>query len=356
MRAKSLFFLVIVCTALLSFNSFAQDKNAVGSVGPVKFSGLMFGDFYYNVNAINQANKDLNGWQFRRIYITTDYTINDNFSTRFRLEADQSALSSNNKISPFVKDAWLKWKDVFSGSDLIVGISPTPAFDASEGAWGYRSLEKTIMDYFGIVPSRDLGIDLKGKLDEKGTASYWVKIGDNSGNSPESNKYKRYYGQLQFKPSDNLLLTVYGDFASYGKKTDPFDGLAKENSAFVAAGFINYKQANTFALGVEGFFKSQQNNYSSDANATALESQSGFGISVWGKVSLTDNIGLVGRYDTYDPNTNGAAKNDTQGLIIGAVDFKVAPKVSVMPGIEVRTLQGADNSDLTPRVTFFWEF
>jgi hypothetical protein len=272
------------------------------------------------------------------------------------LEADQSALSSNNKISPFVKDAWLKWKDVFSGSDLIVGISPTPAFDASEGAWGYRSLEKTIMDYFGIVPSRDLGIDLKGKLDEKGVANYWVKIGDNSGNSPESNKFKRYYAQLQFKPSDNLLLTVYGDFASYGKKPDPFDGLAKENSAFVTAGFINYKQANAFALGVEGFFKSQQNNYSSDANSTALESQSGFGISVWGKVSLTENIELVGRYDSYDPNTNGAAKNDTQGLIIGAVDFKVAPKVSVMPGVEVRTLQGAKDSDLTPRVTFFWEF
>jgi hypothetical protein len=359
MRAKGLFFLVLVFAAVLSVNSYAQDsqdKNATGSVGPVKFSGLMFGDLYYNANAINPANKDINGWQFRRIYITADYTISDAFSSRFRLEADQSALSSNNKISPFVKDAWLKWKNIFSGSDLVVGISPTPAFDASEGAWGYRSLEKTIMDYFGIVSSRDLGIDLKGKLDEKGVASYWVKLGDNSGNSPESNKYKRYYGQLQFKPSDNFLFTVYGDFASYAQKRDPFDGQLKNNSAFVAAGFVNYKMGNTFSLGVEGFIKSQQNNFSPNGAISALQSQNGFGISLWGRAMLAEKIGVVARYDSYDPNTNSAANNDTQGLFIAALDFKVAPKVSVMPGVEVHALQSATDSDVTPRITFFWEF
>jgi hypothetical protein len=359
MRTKSLYIFILVFTALLSVNSNAQDKqdkNATGSVGPVKFSGLMFGDLYYNANSINAANKDINGWQFRRIYITADYTINDDFSSRFRLDVDQSALSSNNKIIAIAKDAWLKWKNVFSGSDLVVGISPTPAYDASEGAWGYRSLEKTIMDYFGIVSSRDLGIDLKGRIDEKGVASYWVKLGDNSGNSPESNKYKRYYGQLKFKPNDNLLFTVYGDFASYAQRRDPFDGQLKNNSAFVAAGFVGYKQGNLFALGLEGFIKSQQNNFSPNGAASSLQSQNGFGISLWGRTMLAENIGVVARYDSYDPNSNSVANNDQQGLFIAAVDFKVAPKVSVMPGVEVRTLQGASDSDVTPRVTFFWEF
>ncbi len=356
MRTKILFFCLIVFSVLFNSNSLAQDKNAVGSIGGVKFSGLMFGDFFYNANAINPANKDLNGWQFRRIYFTTDYTISVKFSSRLRLEADQSALSSNNKISPFVKDAWLKWNNIFTGSDLFVGISPTPAFEVSEGAWGYRPLEKTIMDYFGIVPSRDLGIDLRGKLDEKGVANYWLKIGDNSGNSPETNKYKRYYASFQFKPGDNLLINVYGDFASYAQKLDPFDGKSKNNSAIVAAGFISYKQDKNFALGVEGFMKNQQNNYSSLGDASSLEAQTGFGISLWGRVLLTENIGLVGRYDSYDPNTNSSAENDKQGLIIGAVDFKVDSNVSVMPGIEVHTLQGAEDSDITPRVTFYWEF
>ena len=33
-----------------------------------------------------------------------------------------------------VKDAYLQWNNIFSGSNLIFGLSPTPAFDVSEGA------------------------------------------------------------------------------------------------------------------------------------------------------------------------------------------------------------------------------
>ncbi len=331
---------------ILAELTFAQDDLP-------KFSVLMFGDLFYNTSAINPDNKDLNGFEFRRIYITTDYVIDNRFSTRFRLE---SSISGGNNISVIIKDAWLKWKDIFNGSDLIVGASTTPAYDVSEGAWRYRSLEKTIMDYFGIVSSRDIGIDLKGRLNEKGTIKYWLKLGNGSGNKPETDKFKRYYAQLEFIPSSNLLFTVYADFASKPKIEDPFDGQMKNNSAFVAAGFINYKYEKTFSVGVEGFIKSQQNNFSPLSEKAALGSQSGLGLSFWATASITNNIGIVGRYDMYDPNTNSAAKSDKQSLIIGAVDFKVAPKVSVMPGIEVHTLQSASSNDVTPRVTFFWEF
>ncbi len=332
-------------------NAMAQDKEAVGSVGPVKFSGLMFGDYFYNISAINSAHKDIHGFNFRRIYITTDYTISDKFSTRFRME---SAITNGSNIGVFVKDAWMKWKGIFNGSDLVVGMSPTPAFDVSEGAWGYRSLEKTIMDYFGIVSSRDIGIDLKGKFDEKGSVKYWLKIGDGSGNKPETDKYGRYYTMLQFTPGESFMVTVYGDFHSMPQVQDPSDGQMKNNSVIVTAAFVNFKHGKTFALGLEGFLKSQQNNFS--ANGGALTSQSSFGLSVWAKALLSDDIGIVGRYDTYDPNTDATAKNDTRGLIIAALDFKVDSHVSIMPGVEVHTLQGANDSDVTPRVTFFWGF
>jgi len=330
---------LLALIALIMTGASAQENNP-------KFSGLMFGDYFYNADAIDSSMKDINGFNFRRIYITTDYSISDQFSTRFRME---SAISEGSNVSVFVKDAWLKWKNIFSGSDLFVGMSPTPAFAASEDAWGYRSLEKTIMDYFKIVSSRDIGIDLKGKLDEKGVAKYWVKVGDGSGNKPETDKYKRYYAQLQFTPVSNFMFTLYGDYNTLPKVDN------KDNSAFVAAGFINYKQEKSFSLGIEGFIKSQQNAYTAPG-AESPETKSSFGISFWAKASLSDNIGIVGRYDTYDPNTNAAAENDKQGLIVGAVDFKVVPKVSIMPGVEVHTLEGADNSDVTPRVTFYWEF
>ncbi len=226
----------------------------------------MFGDYFYNAAAHDSTQKNFNGFQFRRIYITTDYAISDNFSTRFRLEADQGEITNNGKITTMVKDAWLKWKDIFSGSDLIFGISPTPAFDVSEGAWGHRYLEKTIMDLDGIVPSRDLGIDLKGKFTESGSAKYWVKIGNGSGNSPETNKDKRVYGLLEFDPSPELLITVYGDYASNPQVAD------KDVNAFVGAGFINFKQKGKFSIGLEGFIKSQQNSYKPPAGSLGSKS------------------------------------------------------------------------------------
>ncbi len=79
-----LYFLLAV---LFLGNAMAQDKAAVGSVGQVKFSGLMFGDYFYNASAHDSSQKNFNGFQFRRIYITTDYDIADNFSTRFRLRS-----------------------------------------------------------------------------------------------------------------------------------------------------------------------------------------------------------------------------------------------------------------------------
>lgn len=324
----------------------AQDK------GP-KFSGLMFGDYFYNASAHDSSKKDFNAFQFRRIYITTDYVISDNFSTRFRLEADQGEITNNGKITTMVKDAWLKWKDIFSGSDLIFGISPTPAFDVSEGAWGHRYLEKTIMDLNGIVPSRDLGADLKGKLSQSGSVKYWVKVGNGSGNSPESNKNKRIYGLLELSPSPNVLITFYGDYASNPQK------LNNNNDAIVGAGFVNYKQAGKFSLGIEGFIKSQQNNYTSMNGS--LTSQSAFGLSIWAYANLSDKVQIVGRFDSFDPNTSSNSTKDGKNLILAGLQFNPVEHVSITPNVEIFTYQAdssnhGDKNDITPRVTFFWEF
>src|SRR5262249_35719349 len=145
---------------------------------------------------------------------TYDYDISQKFNTRFRLEADQLANTSNGKIGVFVKEAYLKWKDIFGGSTFGFGIQPTPAFDISEAAWGYRSLEKTIMDLRGIVTREDIALSLRGRLDGDGNINYWVMFGDNSGNTPETDKYKRYYGMLHAKPFKNFQVTAYGDLGA----------------------------------------------------------------------------------------------------------------------------------------------
>ncbi len=143
---------------------FAQDKPAY------KISGYMFGDYFYNVardTAINSLSntatggaKDFNGFQFRRIYLTFDGDISPVLASRFRMEGTTG--------SPFIKDAYIRWKNISGSSELVFGLQPMPAVEISENIWEYRSLEKSILDLHGIVSSRDLAVSLRGKVDAEG--------------------------------------------------------------------------------------------------------------------------------------------------------------------------------------------
>ncbi len=327
--------LILILFSTLSFAQSVSDKT--------KLSGLMFGDYFYNLKNTDGNQENLNGFQYRRIYFTVDFAVSDNFDARFRTETDQSASSNTagGKLGVMVKDAYLKWKGVFSGSDMVFGISPTPAFEVSEGAWGYRSLEKTIMDLNGIVGSRDFGVDLKGKITENGSVNYWIKIANNSGNASETDKYKRYYTLLQFKPAEGFIATIYGDYAAKAEKKDNFDNLLKSNNAYVAALFLNYQHKSNFALGFEAFTRSIQNNYASAGSA--LKNQSSSGLSFWAWINVAENLKLVARYDSYDPNTD--LDTDKTTMLLAGLDFKVAKNVNIIPNFELFTPQTVTNSN-----------
>lgn len=331
----------------------AQNKNEYPIV---KIHGLTFGDYFYNASSFNPANKDLNGVDIRRIYFTADFKLSKDFSSRFRLETHE--FTGDATFGMMVKDAWVKWHNIFQGSDLIFGLSPTPAFDVSEGAWGHRYLEKTIMDLNHIVGSRDLGIDLKGNLDENGTVKYWLKLGNNSGNKPETNKYKRFYGLIEFDPTPNFLATVYADYASAPQIN--FNNNSMSNNSYVGAVFLNYREKGTFSVGLESFYRSTQNGYL-EPNAKSLTSLNGFGLSIWAYADLSETVQLVGRFDTVDPNTNSNAKNNGKTLILAGIQFNPIKHVSIAPNIEVFTYQatpptGGNKSDVIPRVSFYWVF
>ncbi len=350
-----LFFVSLL--SLLGQASFAQDIK-----DRIKVGGLMFADYFFNIDNVDGNVKNVNGFQFRRIYLTTDISVAENFDSRFRLETDQSTNSNtaSGKLGVMVKDAYLKWKGIFSGSDLVFGISPTPAFDVSEAAWSYRSLEKTIMDLNGIVGSRDFGVDLKGKITDAGSVNYWVKIANNSSNGPETDKHKRYYALVQVKPADGFQATLYYDYASLVDVTDNIDKTSKPNSVYVVALFLNYQQKSDFALGFEGFTRSWANKYRPTLTSV-LNDQNTMGLSFWAWVSVTENLRLVGRYDSFDPNSD--IDNDKVGLIIAGLDYKVAKNVSIIPNVEITSYQkpvnangSTSSSNFVGRVTLAFTF
>jgi len=362
---KKILFLFVF--ELCSFISLAQEESAG------KISGLMYADYFYNIerdtgiaaipNKALSGSKDFNGFQFRRIYFTYDHSITEKFNTRFRLEADQEANTSNGKIGVFVKDAYISWNDIFKGSNLFIGIHPTPAFEVSESVWGYRSLEKTIMDLRGIVSSRDLGITLKGKIDNGGILNYSLMFGNGSGNIPETDKYKRYYALVHIKPANNFHVSLYGDLrarpnVNYSGGADVY---SFSNHYITTAFFAGYKNESILSGGVEAVFFKKQNQLAETVTSTAVkvDDLDAVGISLFGSVPISRQLTALARWDYFDPNFKSDYKGDSRNYLIAGIDYSPDKKVSIIPNVLIETYEDSgNNSDIsiTARVTFSYAY
>jgi hypothetical protein len=341
---------------------------------PYRFSGYMFGDYFYNTNRDpnigNLANvavggpEDLNGFQFRRIYFTFDDDISKDFTARFRLEADQAALSSNGRISVFVKDAYLRWKEAFGTNDIWFGIHPTPAYEISEAAWAYRSLEKTIMDLRGIVPSRDIGASLRGKFDSAGKYNYWVEFGNGSGNTPETDKFKRVYGLFHWRPTEKFQATVYQDYRALPDIADPNDATGAhfiDNSSMTTAWFANYGAKDIYGIGYEGFITRQENGVKIGGGIPfSLDDKNTIGHSIWAWVNFNEKVGVVGRYDYFEPSSSDVTGGDVRHWFVGSLVVKPHKNVWIMPNVLVETYEDIAGVDIkksvTPRITLYYIF
>ena len=354
MRKALLASLAVVCCGAL----FGQDKG--------KLSILVYADYFYNVqrdsaiasfpNAATGGSKSSNGFQFRRIYFTYDYAIASDIASRFRLEADESALTSDGKIGMFVKDAYVQWKNVFGRTNLMFGIQPTPAFEVSEGVWGYRSLQKTILDLRGMVGSRDFGVSLRGTVGESGSLGYWLMVGNGTGNRPEADKLKRVYGHVRVQATEMINITLYGDYNTRTDITNPFTSARVGNSTLTTAAFVGITPAGRFRFGLEGALQSSASAFNT---GTSLDTRDALGISAFLGVVASANLEFVARYDHYDPNMNGNATGDSRGYFLAGLDWTAGPNVHVIPNLQLETYESSAagqsyDPSVTGRVTVVW--
>ncbi len=381
--------LPILLLALL-FCTGASDVLAQG-----KISGVFYGDYFYNIardttfartNLSNSAltgPTGLQGFIIRRMYFTYDYDFAEQFAVRFRLEFDQTAnstggyaLLSNGNQSVYVKDAWMRWKNIFKNHDMYFGVQPTSAYEYSEGLWSYRSLEKTIMDLRGIVSSRHLGASLRGKLDDDNVFSYWVTVANaNSGTQPKDvtpalrngDKYNLYSLEVAYRPTKEITVSAYGDFRPTYPVNDPASTTVPKatvaNNTTTASLFASYKGGNVFAIGVEGFTQMTGNAYPDPAATTKLKTWSKMGISGWAWYNFNDDLGVLARYDYYDPRSgsNSAEKGDSRNYLIAGLTYRPAKNISVIPNVQYETYESIPNGrsfdpSVTGRLTFAFSY
>ncbi len=325
--------LPLLCTVLLcgsTLPTFAQTT--------VSVSGLAYLDYEYRIASPFDGDEGENGFGYRRLYLTSDFGISEDFSARARLEANDGSTTAQGKPAPFVKDLYLRWNDSFAeGHDLWIGISSPPSFTVAEKAWGYRSLEKTLQDRAGAVSSRDFGVAVRGPLTPGGSVRYGVMFANNNGERAESNKNKRLYGQLELYPSESLIATVGVDYASFSDDRDN----AVNGNALVA------HSADRFAVGVEAF-------YQQTALSETDESADLYGISVFGRTNLNEKVTLIARFDRVE--MTGPGVEGSENYFIGGVAFRPHQNVEFIPNMVVSKFEDDDGSVVTGRVTLHFEF
>jgi len=361
---------IVLCgiILLISTSSFAQES------GWGKITGQVFADYFYNIardtsfasfnNVAAEGIKDLQGFVLRRAALTYDKDISEKFSARFRLEADSKSNTSNSRIGVFVKDAYLKWKNIFEGSDLIIGIQPTFSFEVAEKYWGYRSVEKTIQDLRGVVASRDFGISLRGKLTESGSVNYCAMFGNNSANGVETDKYKRYYIAIDFKPFDNFTISLTGDLKAKHSIEDPNNnGETLANNSILGSLFLGYSEKNKFSFGVETILQVNQNAIIHVDEYFNIESKNinGLGVSAFGNYWFTESIAGLLRYDYFDPNIDELSKGNFRNYFIVGVDFKADKNISIIPNVLYESYESLSDgtpfdASITGRVTLAFNF
>jgi hypothetical protein len=342
--------LIFILLFLMSLNVFSQkDTTKVEFKPSGKLWGYAFGDFLYkdHTNSFNMSNtqygstpKDFTSFEFRRIYLGYDYDISEHFATQLLLAYEGATFTSDGNRSVYIKSANLRWKNIFHNSDLVIGQMSTPTFaTTSEPVWGYRSLEKTIMDLRKIGGSNDVGISLQGKLNDKGDFGYNLMIGNGSGAKPEADKYKKFYGDVYVKFIDQKIILDLGADNEWAQ-AKPYQ---KNKTTYKA--LLAY-QTKMFTMGLEAFQQVQKNNtiITEAAPSTVKDTVNALasGVSIFARGTISKKLGYVLRYDYYNPDTKFNKNNlyaasytgvFIESLVLAGLDYTPIKNVHLMPNV-----------------------
>lgn len=392
---KLLFSFLAVLINFLSFSANAQQPDS--SFKPSgKLWGYSFGDFYFKSHAdeLNRGGanqytgieKGRNAFQFRRVYLGYNYDIHPKFSAELLLAAEDNSsnrlgvvsgdLLTSGKYSFYVKLANLRWKNVWKGTDLVIGQVSTPVFSQIvEPVWGYRSVERTITD-IRRVSSYDLGATLQGKFDpDQGNFGYDLMVSNGTGAKPENDRFKWFSGDVYAKLFEKkLVLQLYADYQRLNW-TDSF-----HRARNMIKGFVAYTTP-VFTIGVESFLSHGKNDVTGKRTGfTDTLSANAVGTSVFVRGQLLkDKLNYFARADMYNPYTdfNEQAYTDYKGLtstyepnnretfFTAGLDFMPIKNVHLMPNIwynkyENQRSNVAGNAkqdhDLVYRLTFYYVY
>lgn len=373
-RAMTLLALLLWGTPALAQDG-AQDSTAVlPSKG--RLYGLMFGDYFYKARAdsLGRGGNQYagvpaghNAFRFRRIYLGYRYDFDARFTATLLMEANQGA-GNQTDFDVIVKLANIRWRNIFPGSDLLLGRVSTPTYSLTDKVWSYRSVEKSLADRHGS-PSYDFGLKLEGRIDPAGRWGYRAMVGDGGNDTGVRDRFKKFYGGIYTtQAGGRLTLDLYADY----QRLDWSRGFHHDRSMLKL--FAGYA-APKVTVGAEGFLTWLRSDLVRSQGAlTDTVDAEGLGLSafvhgpLWGK-----QLGFFARLDWFDPYTGTAQApvsfhslspafdpRNRQWFGTAGLDYAPIPHVHFMPNVwwsrYPQGVSGPAAGDWVYRLTFYFDF
>jgi hypothetical protein len=400
--------------------------------------GYAFGDAYYDAhspaltstlgkeNNYYQTPTNRNAFQFRRIYLGYDYDINQKFRAEILLASEPnentiptSATSSivggdnlaDGKMAFYIKNFNLRVREVWAGTDFVIGEMSTPGFSLnepgtngptslSEATWSYRSIERTLSD-FHRNNAYDIGAALQGTFDPKTkNFGYIFMIGDNTTSSlttvynpnsalsatnpnPNTGFFKMFYGDLWARfLNKHLYVDLYADYAKTSStqfSTSVADGTLGPQEHNMFKVFAAYTMP-AFTFGVEAYIQNFTNGVTDNTTKEAAKATV-TAISFWLRGTVVKNKwSYFARFDSYNPdtkfiaadnysaNTNYISYDPTvkEQFYTAGLDYTPVKNIHFMPNFWLTRYKDQydastkgylpDNHTLVYRMTFFYVF
>ena len=246
--------------------------------------------------------------------------------------------TTDEKISPEVKDAYLKWSK--NDHQILAGISSTPTWGTVEDVWGYRSIEKSPLDLFDFGSSRDFGLSFKGQLGAEQRIGYHFFVGNGNSNGAELNKGKKLMFSLSYKLTDNLIVEGYGDWNETAD--DP-----EERDSNTLQGFIGY-QTDAVDVGALYAHKRFESSLGMDSEGLDL-------VSIFASATFSDRLSAFARADhLFGSNPNGPSNDyipmsdaGEPTFLVGGIDITLHENINLMPNVEA-IVYGEDDAGIQP--------
>lgn len=278
-----------------------------------------------------------NAFQIRRFYLGYDYNFAPKFTACMVL-ADEQDLDGSGNNSVYLKYAYVKWT-LHPLCNMIIGQQPTPSWSTSpygtSRLWGYRSVERTIMDMHNNDASTDLCFAIQGDLKlishdslKPNIVGYMVQVGNDNGAKPASSpdKILRVTFYTNFF-QQKVIVGFYGDYRDVFVISTPAAPVPSQCVKTVKA-YANFK-SDYFRIGAEIFSQDWINGaqYISSVYAKGAYNSvfmSGWSVFLSGRI-INRYLNYFARMDKFSPDNQYAKNTEGTSVVYTSIPSIINP-------------------------------